>query len=593
MFIKKLADIFIFILFTLTLLLSSVFAYIKHLWPDADFEQTYYTIRDLTPDIVQNNIYPRDIFYALLLFILVWPLAGARLKAKQQLYATLLLFLGMFWLSGYPSYIYYKQKTSDLYEKEYIDPQKIAYSFPEQKRNLILIFLESFEQNFTQPQHYKKNLLPHLQKLQTKSNHSLEYQSLNSTNYSIAALVSAHCGIPLHYKDDNDIYSLRYFLPQVTCFPEILKQHGYQTKILKASDITFTRADIFTRTHGYDEAFGVTELQQKYPELKEPQHQGAFDGLSDRALFEYAKKELANFSADKPFLLTLFSLDTHTATYHKDKKCHQDFNDVRDAFICTDEIVAEFISWLKQSPYLQDTTVVILGDHLLPTRIPTTGRPHRGIYNVFLNTPEELRIDLHKKFTAFDLTPTILESLNIKLPEHGFGLGRSLFTDTPTLIEKMGSSLKTQLQQTSKVYNKFNTSPIKQNIAYIPYDLGTTLNSIETTSYTDSYEELLNQFYLDRLNFAFTTPVTTDILVELTFNAVMNYGNSITVKANNTEIFKYTPKKRAPIPHKISFTIPKHLITENKLSLIFHNSKGLTTAIQMGIAPITIRLSAK
>lgn len=593
MYIKKLADIFVFIIFSLTLLFSSIFAYIKYLWPEADFEQFFYTMRDLTPDIIQNNIYPKDIFYGLLLFILIWPFAGAKLKTKQQLYTSLFLILCLVWFSGYPLYIYYQQKTSDLYEKEYVDPKNIAYEFPEKKRNLILIFLESFEQNFTQPQHYQKNLLPHLQSLQTKDNHALEYTFLNSTNYSIAALVAAHCGIPLHYKENTDIHSLRYFLPQATCFPEILKQQNYQTKIIKAADITFTRADIFTLAHGYTEAWGVNELQQKYPELKEPQYQGTFDGLSDRALFTYAKKEIQNFSSDKPFMLTLFSLDTHLNTYYEDSQCKKYFNDLRDVYLCTDEIVDEFISWLKQSPYWQNTTVVIIGDHLLPARIPTIGRPHRGIYNVFLNTPPELHINPHKKFTTLDLTPTILESLNIKLPQHSFGLGRSLFADTPTLIEKMGNTLKTQLQQNSQIYDKFNTPPVKQEITYIPYTLGTTLNSKEIITYTDSYEELFNQFYLDKLNFFFTSPINTDISVELTFNALLDKGNFITIKANNTEILKYSPQKNAPIPHTISFTIPQQLIPENKLSLLFHNNKGITSAIQMGISPLSIRLSAK
>lgn len=591
--IRKITEIFIFIIFTLTLLFASISLYVKYIYPDADFEQIFYTLRDLTPDVIKNNIYPKDIFYGLLAFILIWPFAGIKLNTKQQIYAIIFLIIAIVYFSGYPSYLYYRSKTSDLYEKEYINPQDINYEFPAEKRNLILIFLESFEQNFTNPKHYEKNLLPNLQALQTKNNHSEEYVSLSGTNYSIAALVSAHCGIPLRYNNNNNIYAMRYFLPQAVCFPEILKQHGYQTKIIKAADITFTRANLFAHAHGYEQAWGITELQNKYPELKEEQYQGAFDGLSDRTLFEYAKKELADFSPDKPFLLTLFSLDTHTATYHEDKQCRQDFHDLRDAYICTDKIVDEFISWFKQSPYAQNTTVVIVGDHLLPTRIPTIGRPYRGIYNVFLNTPQELKINSKKKFSGFDLAPTILESLNIKLPQHAFGLGRSLFSDIPTLSEKLGSNLKTQLLQTSNIYNNFDTPTTKHETTYIAYTLGKKLNTQEILPYADAYEELFNSFYLDRLNFSFTEPVKTDILVEITFTAIMDYGNSITITANNKKIYKYTPKNKKSGLHTISFTIPVQLITEDKLSLTFRNNKGLTTAIQMGIAPLSIRLSAK
>lgn len=55
-----------------------------------------------------------------------------------------------------------------------------------------------------------------------------------------------------------------------------------------------------------------------------------------------------------------------------------------------------------------------------------------------------------KEFTALDLAPTYLELLGIKLPEHAFGLGRSLFSDVPSLISLPEAKLETAIRQNPK-----------------------------------------------------------------------------------------------------------------------------------------------
>lgn len=77
-----------------------------------------------------------------------------------------------------------------------------------------------------------------------------------------------------------------------------------------------------------------------------------------------------------------------------------------------------------------------------------------------------------KEFTALDLAPTYLELLGIKLPEHAFGLGRSLFSDVPSLISLPEAKLETAIRQKSKVYDKFSILPPQK---FVSYRLGTRL----------------------------------------------------------------------------------------------------------------------
>lgn len=583
--IQKITDIFVAVLFSLSLLILSIVVYVKYLWPDADFEQIMYTLCDLTPAVIKENSYFMDYILSLLLFIIVWPLGILKLKTRYQFLASILISIITLYLIGYFSYVYLSHSSSTLYEEEYVDPETITYNFPEKKRNLILIYLESFEQNFTSPKHYQTNLIPHLSAMQTADNHSLSYYGLPGTNYSVAALIAGHCGIPQRFTKNTDIWASKFFLPQAVCFPEILTKNDYQTKIIKAADITYTNVDVFAKTHGYQQALGNDELKEKYLYLKEPPYQGTFGGINDRALFDVAKKELAEFDKDKPFMLTLFSLDTHAPLYYKDTQCPQQFGDLRDSYLCTDSIVHDFVEWFKTTPYWQNTTIVITGDHVLGTRIKTKGHPKRGIFNVFLNVPNGITIDNQKEFASFDLAPTILESMGIELKPHAFGLGRSLFSKEKTLAQEQGSSLRANIMKQSAVYAHFNEPKEKRQSIYIPYTLNTELSNKDLTNYTDAYEEIFGQYYLDRLNIELSPAPSSDIEIEMTFNAIIAFGSSINFSINQKEVLNLVIDKTMRQPYKVKFNLKKEDILDNKLQLIFRNNKGLTLATEMGIAP--------
>lgn len=593
--IKKITEFFILILLTFSLLIFSILLYVKFVWPDIYYEQIIYSVKDTDLRTLKNVATPSDYAFSLLTFFILFPIIYIKCNFKQQFFALLLIIFASIHISGFDSYVIDENTTSHLYEDEYINPKDINIEFPEQKRNLVFIFLESFEQNFTNEQSYGKNLIYNLEKLLEPGNHSNNYHAVSGTKFSIHSLIAEHCGIPYKYNKKQNIWENQYFLPQVTCFSDILNQHGYQTKIIKAADINFTNAGTFARNHGYQEALGVFELQKEYPELTEKKYNGSFGGLSDRTLFKYAKKELAKFDINKPFLLTLFSLDTHAPSEFHDPQCPKYFNDIRDAFMCTDKLVYDFIEWLKKSPYWENTTVIIIGDHLLPISKETFKHPKkRGIYNVFLNLPEHLKIDETKDFATFDLTPTILESLDIKLTPRAFGLGRSLFASDDTLIKKIGHSLNNQINQNSQVYKKFHTPKETRITIYTPYTIGSTLHEQDMAKYSDAWEEHVGSIYLDCLNLLLDKTPSTDLTLHLTFKAITDPKSPIYIKANNQELLAFNPpvKRTSPL-FTFDLNIKKEWIKDNKLQLTIKNTKGTANAMQMGISPVELTISPK
>lgn len=594
-FFKKLLDLIILCFLATSTLILSVLLYIKWIWPDADFEQISMTAKDLTFRVIVANTTIWDYLLAFLFFIIIFPICYLFLNIWKRFIISLLFCFIIVYISGYIHYTIYTNSDSTLYEDHYVSIDEIDIKFPEKKRNLILIYLESFESNFALAKHYQKNLIPNLSKLQQEGEYSKNHHSLTGSDYSIASIVASQCGIPLRFIQDRDIWSSRYFLPQAVCFVELLKREGYQTTIIKAADIKFTNADLFSLSHGYNEAMGVDEILATIPQEEHASHMGTFEGVKDKTLLDFAKKKLESFDKDKPFMLTLFSLDTHTPGYFSDNTCSHEFNDLRDIFMCSDKTIYEFISWLKESPYWENTTVVVLGDHLLPSRIKTIGRPKRGIYNVFLNLPDNLKIDKNKDFSTYDLAPTILESLNVKMSPRGFGLGRSMFNSADTLVAKLGkNNFKILLKKKSEIYNSFTKPLDKRSDKFSPYKLGTHLNNDSLTAYSDSYDNSLGAYYFDRFSFKLDDIASDNYKVDLKFISIAsNRIYKLDIFANEEKIYSFSNNGKHISPYILTFEIPKRLIKDGKLNLKLKSNNNTVTPVQMGINPLDLVIYEK
>ncbi len=590
-FYRKIIDFIVLLLLGISCFTLSILLYTQQIWTNVDYEQIVITLESLSFNIIQTNTTFMDYIWGLLFFVIVYPLCYIYFNTFKRFCASLVFSLAILYLSGFFMYYFYKNSFSSLYEDEYHFPQEITYTFPQKKRNLVLIYLESFEHNFSQAKHYSANLIPHLTELHKESEYSSFHHQLPGTGFSIASLISSECGIPLRYNENRDIYDTKYFLPQAVCFPEILKANDYQTTIIKASDIHFSDVDLFAYTHGYQEAIGQAEILENYPKDAHASLLGGFGGVNDEALFSFAKKKISEFDPNKPFMLTLFTLDTHAPMEYFNPQCLATFKDIRDAFMCTDKTVYNFVEWLKQSPYFENTTVVLMGDHLLPTWIQSNGMPQRGIYTAFLNLPKDLKISPSKHFSTFDMAPSILESLGIGLSSRSFGLGRSLFSEEPTLVEKIGlSKFKVQLLSNSALYAQFHTPLTKRIDYYTPYEIGTTIINSDLPKFTDAYDNFLETYYVDRVNLQLPQNLPDFLKVNIRFNALSTPKHKIYFIANGKEVFTFAPNKVEKTPFEISFNLSKDLIIDGKLQLKFRNTYGVSTALQLGISPIEIMI---
>lgn len=583
--VKKIFEVVVLILLALITLLFSILIYVKHLWPNANYEQIRVTIDGLTLNVIRDNIYPMDYVWGCLFFVIAFPLYYFYLNIWKRLVVAVILSLAVAYFSGFIDYNIYSKTTSRLYEERYVHPKDIEVKFEDNKRNLIVIYLESFEHYFQNAEYYGDNLIVNLANYQKEGQYSANHLSLEGTDYSIASIVTSLCGIPYRFSPKRDIWKSKFFLPQAVCMPEILKDNGYQTAFIKAADITFTDANLFLLQHGFDEAIGVDEIKKYYPKDGfEEKHIGSFGGVTDRTLFDFAKKKIDMFDDDKPFMLGLFSLDTHMPDYHLDESCEEKFGDLRDVFKCTDKAVYEFVEWFKTTKYYENTTILIMGDHLLPVRIEGQVNAKRGIYNVFLNLPSELKFDVNKKFALFDLAPSILESVGAKIKPRALGLGRTLFGDEVSLIEEIGErKLNIKIMQRSEVYEKFTTPKVERVSVYKSYNIGDEIDKNKILEYAEAFESVLGSYYIDRLNIKLEGYNGGDLEGELYIFAIMDSDSGIDIFANDVKVGSKKLEVLEKQPLVIKFDIKKELVKDGKIQLILNNTKPGFHAASMGV----------
>lgn len=407
------------------------------------FEQLYVR-RALLPAIAAALF-----FWLAVPAVLSWKDFG---KGKVRPVLLSVSFLGaVIYLSagtGFFHFLKLRQEYTPFFEKEYAAPQTIAFHVPGKPKNLVLIVLESMEIMYRDENTFSKNLLPKLsRRFAGKNAVSFDgYYQLRSTNNTVLALVGMYCGLPFQ----NSLKTMNKF----TCLPDILKQNGYRNYFLSSDALSYSGKDVFLKNHSFDGLYGAREL------MKTPQDRGhdAFDfSVKDRVLFEAAKQKITEAVKEKsPFFVTLLTLDTHDPAGYRDPQCAADFQDMRDSVACTDTLADGLIAWMEKQDFYRDTAVVLIGDHISRRNsvdyMINDRTPPAEVLNLFLNSSKQPN-ENKRKYTSIDLAPTFLEMLGFSFQDGRFGMGVSLLSDTPTLIEKYGmSTVDTETLKPSRLY---------------------------------------------------------------------------------------------------------------------------------------------
>lgn len=378
----------------------------------------------------------------------------------------------LFWETGTFSYIYNQMHTSQLYEQYYVAPSSENVIFPEKKKNLIYLYLESIENSFAAPENgglQNYDLMPELTKL-AKDNINFSHTDklggsivrAPSIAYTMGATIAQTSGVVLMTplgKMRNNMGELNSFLPSLTRLEDLLHDNGYEQLFIEGSDSNFAAYNSYV---GRYEDSNVFDLNSARDEGLIPKDYFKMWGFEDRKMFEFSKLKIDELAkGSKPFAVTMYTMDTHSFEEgYRCALCDKSVgNNYAAAVGCTSRQVDEFIRWLKTKPYWEDTVVIITGDHIaehFPKGIEFEEDGYeRSPYNCFINAQKSPENAKNRIFAPMDMFPTTLSALGAQIKGDRLGLGTDLFSGRQTLAEEIGrDKLTEQIQQNSDYFNK-------------------------------------------------------------------------------------------------------------------------------------------
>lgn len=345
------------------------------------------------------------------------------------------------------------QKTvSDFIEANYVNPADVELIFPEKKRNLIYIFLESMETTYADKENggaFEKNVIPELTKLsQENENFSGESEELNGgyamtgATWTVAGMFAQTSGLPLSLSiEDNSMDTQESFFSGAIVLGDILEEAGYSQTLMIGSDAIFGGRKLYFTEHGN---YNIEDYNYAIETGMLPADYRAWWGYEDQKLFGFAKEKLLELASnEEPFNLTLLTADTHFEDGYLCELCPDTFGDdlYSNVMLCSSGQVNEFVEWIQQQDFYENTTIVLMGDH--PTMDSNfcsdiDNEYERKVYTAFINPAVKTETSTRRIYNTFDSFPTTLAALGVQIEGNRLGLGTNLFSSVQTLTERYG-----------------------------------------------------------------------------------------------------------------------------------------------------------
>ena len=352
-----------------------------------------------------------------------------------------------------------QKKESHFIRDHYVDPVGVRLQFPEKKRNLVFLYLESMETTFADEASgggFASNVIPELTELavgnedfsgqDTRLNGGVVY---NGTHNTMSAIFAHTTGLPLKVDIGlNNMDTQDSFFPDIMSLGDILEKEGYRQVFLLGSNAAFGGRKLYFQDHG---GFEIRDLAYAREKGWIPKNYNVWWGYEDEKLFSFARETLQELAeGDQPFNLTLLTVDTHFEDGYVCRLCGDAFgeNQYANVMACSDRQIIDFVKWVQEQDFYNNTTIILTGDHTTMDKdfcAEVSPEYLRRTYTAYVNAASEpVSKNLTRTYCTFDTFPTTLAALGVKIKGNRLGLGVNLFSELPTLTEKYGVDYLTQ-----------------------------------------------------------------------------------------------------------------------------------------------------
>ena len=360
------------------------------------------------------------------------------------------------------NYFQNQADESTFIEDNYVDPAKVAITFPEKKRNLIYIYLESMEMTYADTLSggaFNYNIIPELTDLCREGEcFRGEEENLNGgrvlpgTTFTMGGMFAQSAGLPLKidlgegFTDSrgsfNKMNTQDAFFKKVTALGDILQKEGYSNVLMLGSNATFGGRRLYFTSHG---DYKIDDYNWAVEQGIIPPDYYVFWGMEDQKLFDAARNELTQLAeSGEPFNLTMLTVDTHFEDGYRCELCRDQYpgNNYANVMACSSRQVTELVRWIQQQDFYENTTIILCGDHTTMDSDFCKDVPaqyQRKVYTSILNAAAECEDPAaYRDYTTLDMFPTTLAALGCGIEGNRLGLGANLYSTEKTLPEKYG-----------------------------------------------------------------------------------------------------------------------------------------------------------
>lgn len=362
-------------------------------------------------------------------------------------------------------------------EERYAMPGPAEFTFPDGKNNLVILFIESMEWTYSDPDIFSPSMTPRLRELAKRGIALYGQRQATGTGYSASGFRSLLFGLPgrpfVSVRNMVDMFFGRIRFEDLEAEDKgpkdyrdytlvgILEQHGYAVSVFRGAEASFGGyGTLLEQATTNRKMFDAAYFLENSPSLHGEKQNGW--GVNDSFLYDRGREYLAENGAKGPFATIFMSVNSH-APGNYEPGMPRPYGDYRDTLVQSDALVADFVEWLLKQPFADKTTIVVMGDHLLgeslmPSKAVMPPMDRRHIMVNFINPRVAAPPGVDRKiFATWDLTATVLEAAGARFPGRRFGMGTSVFSDAPTLFEKEGigfyeKSIKKRSRFTEKRY---------------------------------------------------------------------------------------------------------------------------------------------
>ncbi|MGL5933472.1 MAG: sulfatase-like hydrolase/transferase [Cetobacterium sp.] len=298
---------------------------------------------------------------------------------------------------------------------KYISKDKIEAN---KGKNVVIIYLESFEQNWLDKSLFlEKELAPNLKnRIKNKEwTFFSNYISLPGSTWTFGAQYSTLTGVPTYFGFEGNTVFQTIKKYNGVSVGNILEKADYNQVYMNGSSLEFAGHGKMYNFFGF-KTYGKDELPKYYL-----QHEW---GIKDKDLFEEAKKKYLELSKrEKPFNLTLLTVDSHFPKGYPDERLlekmpRKDLSSLEYVIKSTDYLLDDFIKFLEKQENYKDTVVYILPDHLLMgseklvPEVKNLKQKERKLF--FMTNANSLsNMDTKKEISLYDIPILILKGIEV------------------------------------------------------------------------------------------------------------------------------------------------------------------------------------